>query len=119
MMRDHLSTADNESGSDWGWLGHSMSFDLCKREIRDGVMADQLFKRINGYYMSIRKKQIDAILEKRTSGKDPVWDYAYCNITGVNNGTTKAKRQFVIEVGCRVNVYAETVVLFFKTLSQS
>ena len=119
MMRDHLSTADNESGSDWGWLGHSMSFDLCKREIRDGVMADQLFKRINGYYMSIRKKQIDAILEKRTSGKDPVWDYAYCNITGVNNGTTKAKRQFVIEVGCRVNVYAKTVVLFFKTLSQS
>lgn len=118
MMRDHLSTADNSNGSDWGWLGHSMSFDLCKREIRDGVMADQLFKRINGYYMSIRKKQIDAILEKRTSGKDPVWDYAYCNITGVNNGTTKSKRQFVIEVGCRVNVYSESILLYFKTLSQ-
>ena len=82
-------------------------------------MADQLFKRINGYYMSIRKKQIDAILEKRTSGKDTVWDYAYCNITGVNNGTTKAKRQFVIEVGCRVNVYSESILLYFKTLSQS
>lgn len=118
MMRDHLSTADNENGSDWGWLGHSMSFDLCKREIRDGVMADQLFKRINGFYMSIRKKQIDAILEKRTSGNDPVWDSAYCNITGVNNGTTKAKRQFVIEVGCRVNVYAESILLYYKTLSQ-
>jgi len=118
MMRDHLSTADNSKGSDWGWLGYSMSFDLCKREIRDNVMAEQLFKRINAFYMSIRKKQIDAILEKRTSGSDPIWDYAYCEITGKNNGTTKAKRQFVIEVGCRVNVYSESILLYYKTMSQ-
>ena len=118
MIQSQKSTQDPSMVTDWSYLGHSMSFDLCKREIRDKVMVQQVFKRINQYWMDIRTKQVQAILDKRTTGVDPIWATASVDITGQNTPTTMAKRQFVIKVTCKVYVYSETVLLIFENLAQ-
>ena len=118
MIQSQKSTQDPSTVTDWSYLGHSMSFDLCKREIRDKVMTQQVFKRISPYYMDMRTKQVQAILDKRTTGTDPIWATATVDITGQNTPTTMAKRQFVIKVTCKVYVYSETVLLIFENLSQ-
>lgn len=120
QIRDHKTLQDPDNVTDWSYLGHSMSFDLCKREIRDQVMAPQLFKRINDYYFDIRQKQTDAILAKRLTGKDPIWTKAVCKIKdpAVNNETTKAQRNFVIRVDVWATPYSETVTLVFTTKAQ-
>lgn len=120
QIRDHRTLQDPDNVTDWSYLGHSMSFDLCKREIRDQVMAPQLFKRINDYYFDIRQKQTDAILAKRLTGKDPIWTKAVCKIKdpAVNNETTKAQRNFVIRVDVWATPYSETVTLVFTTKAQ-
>lgn len=118
MIQSQKSTQDPSTVTDWSYLGHSMSFDLCKREIRDKVMTQQLFKRISPTWMDIRTKQVQAILDKRTTGSDPIWASATVDITGQNTSTTMAKHQFVIKVTCKVYVYSETVLLIFENLPQ-
>lgn len=119
MIQAHKTTQDPANVTDWSFLAHSMSFDLCKREIRDKVMTPQLFKKINDYWMSIRQQQVEDILAKRTTGNDPIWDSASCEISGVNTIQTKLKRQFVMKVTCKVNVTSESVLLMFENLSQN
>lgn len=117
MMQSQKSTQDGPV-TDWSYLGHSMSFDLCKREIRDKVMVDQLHKRINDYWYNIRTKQVQAILDKRITGHDPIWAEATVDIASVNNPKTKAQRKFMITVKVKVYPYSDYVVLTFTTLSQ-
>ena len=117
MMQSQKSTQDGPV-TDWSYLGHSMSFDLCKREIRDKVMADQLHKRINDYWYNIRTKQVQAILDKRITGHDPIWAEATVDIASVNNPKTKAQRKFMITVKVKVYPYSDYVVLTFTTHSQ-
>lgn len=118
MIQAHKTTQDPANVTDWSFLAHSMSFDLCKREIRDKVMTPQLFKKINDYWMSIRQTQVEDILAKRTTGSDPIWASASCDISGVNTIQTKLKRQFVMKVTCKVNVTSESVLLMFENLAQ-
>ena len=110
-------TTEMYSG-DWGYLGHSMAFDLCKREIRDFVMKPQIGKLINDYWMDKRQEQVDRILGNRTSGSDQIWSYANCDIRSVNNEYTRAQRIFNIAVDVRVNPFSEKVRLTFTNLSQ-
>ena len=117
MMQSQKSTQDGPV-TDWSYLGHSMSFDLCKREIRDKVMTDQLHKRINDYWYNIRTKQVQAILDKRITGHDPIWAEATVDIASVNNPKTKAQRKFMITVKVKVYPYSDYVVLTFTTSSQ-
>ena len=117
MMQSQKSTQDGPV-TDWSYLGHSMSFDLCKREIRDKVMVDQLHKRINDYWYNIRTKQVQAILDKRITGHDPIWAEATVDIASVNNPKTKAQRKFMITVKVKVYPYSDYVVLTFTTHSQ-
>jgi hypothetical protein len=117
MMQSQKSTQDGPV-TDWSYLGHSMSFDLCKREIRDKVMVDQLHKRINDYWYNIRTKQVQAILDKRITGHDPIWAEATVDIASVNNPKTKAQRKFMITVKVKVYPYSDYVVLTFTTLAQ-
>ena len=117
MMQSQKSTQDGPV-TDWSYLGHSMSFDLCKREIRDKVMVDQLHKRINDYWYNIRTKQVQAILDKRITGHDPIWAEATVDIASVNNPKTKAQRKFMITVKVKVYPYSDYVVLTFTTNSQ-
>jgi len=72
VMAVSQRTTEQNAG-DWSYLGHSMAFDLCKREIRDNVMKPQLMKKISPYWMEKRQEALDKILKKRTTGSDPIW----------------------------------------------
>lgn len=118
MMQSQKSTQDPSTVTDWSYLGHSMSFDLCKREIRDKVMADQLHKRISDHWYNVRTKQVQAILDKRTNGTDPIWAEATVDIASVNTPQTKSQRKFMIKVKVKVYPYSDFVVLTFETTAQ-
>lgn len=118
MIQGQRTTQDPDNKTDWSYLGHSMSFDLCKREIRDTVMTQQVHKRVNDYWFDIRERQVRAILDKRLAGKDPIWASAEVDIAGVNTPATMAQRKFMITVKVKVYVYSDYVVLTFVNLPQ-
>lgn len=118
MIQGQKTLQDPDSVTDWSYLGHSMSFDLCKREIRDEVMVKQVHKRISETYYTLREKQVKAILDKRTTGSDPIWNTAIVDISGVNTPNTMAQRKFCIRVKVKVYVYSDYVELTFVTLAQ-
>lgn len=117
MIVSHRTTEQNVG--DWSYLGHSMSFDLCKREIRDNVMKPQLEKRISPYYISKRQMQVNSILAKRTGGDSPIWAYAHSDIASANNEYTKAQMIFCIPVEVKVFPFSEKVRLSFTNLAQT
>jgi hypothetical protein len=118
MIVSQKTTQDPNNLSDWSYLGHSLSFQLVKREIRDNVMRPQVMKPINGYWMNLRQGQVDNILAKRTGGSSPIWAAASCDISGQNTDQTKAQRNFVIKVKVKVNVFSETVTLILENVAQ-
>jgi hypothetical protein len=119
MIVSHRTTQDATNMSDWCFLGHSLSFQLCKREIRNDVMIPQIMKPINEYWMGIRQMQVDGILSRRTSGTSPIWAMAVCDIMGQNTPHTKAQRNFVIRATVRVNVFSESVTLILENVHQT
>jgi hypothetical protein len=119
MIVSHRTTQDSTNMSDWCYLGHSLSFQLVKREIRDNVMIPQILKPINEYWMGIRQMQVDGILSKRTSGSSPIWATAVCDIAGQNNAYTKSQKNFVIRATVKVNVFSETVTLVLENQAQT
>ncbi len=118
IIMDDKSTQHPDETTDWSYLGHQMSFDLAKDELRDKVMAPQLFKRISPHYMEVRERQGNEIMKARCQGKDAPWSYGAVKIFEENNGTTKAKRQFVIKAECRVTPFSDTVLLIWENLPQ-
>jgi hypothetical protein len=118
MITSQKTTQDPNFLSDWSYLGHSMSFLICKREIRNNVMRPQVMKPINTYWMGIRQDDTEAILAKRTSGDNSMWTTATCDIIGQNNAYTKAQRNFVIRVDIKVTSYSETVTLIMNVQAQ-
>jgi hypothetical protein len=119
MMVSQKTTESPDAPTDWSYLGHSMSFDLCKREIRDNVMRQQIGKPNSPYWQNLRKAQVDAILQKRTTGSQPIWSSGTCDIAGVNTPQVMAQRKFAILVKVRVYVFSETVELTFVNQSQT
>lgn len=118
MIVSQKTTQDPNNLSDWSFLGHSLSFQLVKREIRDNVMRPQVMKPINSYWMNLRQGQVSSILAKRTGGSSPIWAAASCDIAGQNTAQTKAQRNFVIKVKIKVNVFSETVTLILENVAQ-
>ena len=116
MILSHKTT-ELDAG-DWSYLGHSMSFDLYKREIRDKVMRPQLLKAIDDHYMNIRQKEADNILSKRISGNRPIWAEGANYIKEVNTPQTKLQRKFVIKSKVKVNVFSEYVEFVFTNVAQ-
>lgn len=116
MITSHRTTEQN--AGDWSYLGHTMAFDICKREIRDNVMKPQIGKKINPHYINLRQAQVNKILEARTGGSNPIWSYAAADIASANDDYTRAQRTFVIPVEVRVYPFSEIVKLSFTNLSQ-
>lgn len=117
MIVSHRTTEQN--AGDWSYLGHTMGFDICKREIRDNVMKPQIGKKISPHWITKRQIQVDKILNKRTSGDDPMWAYAKSDINSANNDYTRAQKVFCIPVEVRVRPFSEKVRLTFTNLGQS
>ena len=119
MVTSSKTTADPNNLTDWSYLEHVMSFLLCKRDIRDNVMRQQIKKPIDEYWMGVRQTQVEAILAKRTTGSNKIWTKAICDIAGVNNDITKAARTFVIYVKVKVTPFSEYVELKFENVNQT
>jgi len=119
MMMLSQKTTELEAG-DWSYLGHSMAFDLFKREMRDNVMKPQVGKPIDDYYLKIRQDDGDAIMDKRTKGGRPIWakGEVMINNSSVNTSATKAKRTFVIKARVKVYVFSEYVELILVNEGQ-
>lgn len=111
MILSHRTTKDPNADSQWSYLGHTLSFQSVKREIRDNVMRPQVLKPINKFWMGIRQGQVDKILAKRLTGSDPVWDAATCDIEKVNTAQTKRDKNFIIAVDVWPPEFSESVTL--------
>lgn len=119
MVTSSKTTQDPNNLTDWSYLEHVMAFLLCKRDIRDNVMRQQIKKPIDEYWMGVRQTQVEAILAKRTTGSNKIWTKAICDITGVNTDITKAARKFVIYVKVKVTPFSEFVELMFENVGQT
>lgn len=119
MVTSSKTTQDPNNLTDWSYLEHVMAFLLCKRDIRDNVMRQQIKKPIDEYWMGVRQTQVEAILAKRTTGSNKIWTKAICDITGVNTDITKAARKFIIYVKVKVTPFSEYVELQFENVGQT
>ena len=119
MVTSSKTTQDPNNLTDWSYLEHVMAFLLCKRDIRDNVMRQQIKKPIDDYWMGVRQTQVEAILAKRTTGSNKIWTKAICDIAGVNTDVTKAARKFVIYVKVKVTPFSEYVELQFENVGQT
>ena len=119
MITSSKTTQDPNNLTDWSYLEHVMAFLLCKRDIRDNVMRQQIKKPIDDYWMGVRQTQVEAILAKRTTGSNKIWTKAICDIAGVNTDITKAARKFVIYVKVKVTPFSEYVELQFENVGQT
>lgn len=119
MIISQKTTQDPDNLSDWSYLGHSMAFDLFKREIRDNVMIPQLGKPNDPYYQNMRQQQADAILGRRTGGGAPIWADGRIDVANVNTDEIKAQRKFKIKATVKVNVFSEFVELEFVNVGQT
>ena len=119
MVTSSKTTQDPNNLTDWSYLEHVMAFLLCKRDIRDNVMRQQIKKPIDDYWMGVRQTQVEAILAKRTTGSNKIWTKAVCDIAGVNNDITKAARKFIIYVKVKVTPFSEYVELQFENVNQT
>ena len=124
-----LLSADNEvmvvsqkntelDAGDWSYLGHSLSFNLCKREIRDEIMVDQLMKPIDDYWIGKQSEKGETIVGKRLEGSRPAWTAAKINCKKLNTPATKAKRMFIIQAVVQVTPFSEGVTLVFTNIGQ-
>ena len=119
MVTSSKTTQDPNNLTDWSYLEHVMAFLLCKRDIRDNVMRQQIKKPIDDYWMGVRQTQVEAILAKRTTGSNKIWTKAICDIAGVNTDITKAARKFIIYVKVKVTPFSEFVELMFENVNQT
>ena len=119
MIISQKTTQDPDNLSDWSYLGHSMAFDLFKRNIRDSVMIPQIGKPNDSYYQNMRQTQAEAILGRRTGGTTPIWAAGKIEVANVNTDEIKAQRKFKIKVTVKVNVFSEWVELEFVNVAQT
>lgn len=119
MVTSSKTTQDPNNLTDWSYLEHVMAFLLCKRDIRDNVMRQQIKKPIDDYWMGVRQTQVEAILAKRTTGSNKIWTKAVCDVAGVNTDITKAARKFIIYVKVKVTPFSEYVELQFENVGQT
>ena len=119
MIISQKTTQDPDNLSDWSYLGHSMAFDLFKREVRDNVMIPQIGKPNDPYYQSMRQQQTDAILGRRTGGGAPIWAGGRIEVANVNTDEIRAQRKFKIRATVKVNVFSEYVELVFVNVGQT
>jgi hypothetical protein len=119
MVVSQKTTQDPLNLSDWSYLGHSMAFDLFKRQVRDNVMVAQIGKPNDAYYQAMRQRQVEALLNRRTGSAEPIWAAGKVEVANVNTADVKAQRKFAIRVTVKVNVFSEFVEFVFVNVAQT
>jgi hypothetical protein len=118
MILSQKTTQDPSNPSDWSYLGHSMAFDLIKREIKKHVMLPQIGKLNDEYYQSMRQQQTDSILNRRTQGANKIWTAGRVEVASQNTDEVKAMRKFVIKLIVKVTPFSEEVELILQNVDQ-
>jgi hypothetical protein len=118
MIISQKTAHDPISLSDWSYLGHSMSFDLFKRDMYQFVMTPQLGKPNDDVFQEIRFNQTNDLLRKRLEGPNKIWSAGVCEIYNINTPEVKAARKFKIRVKVKVTVFSEFVELEFMNVDQ-
>ena len=118
MVESQKTTQDPDNLSDWSYLGHTMAFDLLQRQIRDNVMVPQIGKPNDSYYQAMRQRQVQALLNLRIGGTEPIWGAGSVEVANVNTPDVLAARSFAIRVTVRVNIFSEKVILTFVNVAQ-
>lgn len=104
---------------DWNRIGHVLSFNLFKRELRDTVMTDQLMKPIDEYWIGKQEDKANEILDKRLDGPRSAWTEGKIICSKINTDKTKAKRIFMIQAIVKVKPFSEGVELHFTNIDQT
>jgi hypothetical protein len=105
--------------NDWSYLGHSMAFDLFKKELRDGVLTPQIGKPNDTNFQNIRQIQAQAILNKRIGGANKIWTAGVVDAISMNDDVTKAARKFKLLVQVKVTTFSEYVDLTLVNVGQT
>lgn len=119
MVVSDRTAQDPNNVTDWSYLGHSMAFDLLKKEVRKTVMIPQIKKPINDTYISIREEQTAIILNKRLVGARRIWEEGLVDVRGVNNADTKAQKNFFIKIRVKVSPFSDYVTLILENIAQT
>ncbi len=120
LMITSQKTAQSPANlTDWSFLGHSMAFDLFKKEMKTLVMIPQIGKAIDPFHEQLVYDKTMIILNKRLKGAQAIWDSGKVYVTQVNTDETKMQNTFVIKVRIKVNAFSEYVELIFDNISQA
>lgn len=121
MLTSQKTAANPLFLTDWSFFGHSMAFDILKREIKKDVLVPQIGKAISTYYLELRQSQTEAIVNKRLQGATAIWTDAkvLVNDETVNNDETKMMNKFVVKVRVKVTPFSEYVEFILNNVSQT
>lgn len=121
MLTSQRSAANPLVLTDWSYLGHSMAFDLLKRELKKEVLIPQIGKAISPFYLDLRQRATENILSKRLTGDDAIWTAGevLVNDESVNNDETKSENKFWVKVRVKVTPFSEWVVLVLNNVAQT
>jgi len=121
MLTSHKTAANPAFLTDWSYMGHSMAFDLLKREIYQGVLVPQLGKAISPFYLELRQSQTQTIINKRLFGATAIWSDAIVlvNDPEINNDETKSQNKFVVKVRVKVTPFTEYIDFILNNISQT
>jgi len=121
MLTSQKTAASNAFLTDWSFFGHSMAFDLLKKEIKRDILIPQLGKAISPFYLELRQAQTETIVNKRLFGATAIWTDAkvLVNDTSVNNDETKMQTKFVVKVRVKVTPFTEYIDFILNNVSQN
>ncbi len=120
MLTSQKTAASVPFLTDWSFFGHSMAFDLLKKEMKREVLIPQLGKAITPFYLELRQSQTEAIVNKRLVGATAIWTDAkvLVNDVSVNNDETKMQNKFVVKVRVKVTPFTEWVEFILNNTDQ-
>jgi hypothetical protein len=121
MAINHRTSLSPSVLTDWSFLGHSMAFDLLKREIKQQILLPQLGKPIDDFYLNLRQGQAEAIVNTRLQGATAIWNGAIVLINDplVNNDTTKKQNTFRVKIRIKVNPFSQYAELVLENVDQT
>lgn len=119
MVMSDKTAQDPNNVTDWSYLGHSMAFDLFKKEVKKAVMIPQIKKPIDDAHIRLREEQTTIILAKRLVGDRKIWEDGLVDVRGVNTPETKAQKNFFIKVRVKVSPFSDYVTLILENIAQT